>query len=167
MSTFICEALEKIVESLQLVIDKDSALCSSWVSTWARQWEADFDDGLHCKWQVSHNKMTVRHTMIGHCMSCFSLQAVLKNQFICSEDSQSLADTNVITAGFDTGPPCKKARLEISGISPLVKCATLSDRRIVLTKDAEGRLSTWDVTTGVESPLDDSLVSSILGRYFS
>ncbi|KAL3133704.1 hypothetical protein ABBQ32_008201 [Trebouxia sp. C0010 RCD-2024] len=37
---------------------------------------------------------------------------------------------------------------ETSGIPPLVQSAVLTDRRHMLTKDAEGNVELWDVTTG-------------------
>lgn len=37
---------------------------------------------------------------------------------------------------------------ETSGVPPLVQSAVLTDRRHVLTKDAQGNVELWDITTG-------------------
>ena len=45
-------------------------------------------------------------------------------------------------------PQQQQATAQTSGIAPLVQSAVLTDRRHILTKDAEGNVDLWDVTTG-------------------
>lgn len=42
----------------------------------------------------------------------------------------------------------QKASQQTSGIPPLVQSAVLTDRRHILTKDAEGNVELWDIATG-------------------
>ena len=53
-------------------------------------------------------------------------------------------------AGWGAGlqPQQRQASCQTSGIPPLVHSAVLTDRRHVLTKDAEGNVQLWDIATG-------------------
>ncbi len=45
-------------------------------------------------------------------------------------------------------PQQQQATAQTTGIAPLVQSAVLTDRRHILTKDAEGNVELWDVLTG-------------------
>lgn len=60
-------------------------------------------------------------------------------------------------------PQQQQATAQTSGIAPLVQSAVLTDRRHVLTKDAEGNVDLWDVTTGaVEERFGQVLLQACL-----
>lgn len=45
-------------------------------------------------------------------------------------------------------PQQDQATAQTTGLLPLVQSAVLTDRRHILTKDAEGNVELWDVATG-------------------
>ena len=50
--------------------------------------------------------------------------------------------------GTGLQPQQQQASQQTSGIAPLVQSAVLTDRRHVLTKDADGNVELWDIATG-------------------
>ena len=50
--------------------------------------------------------------------------------------------------GAGLQPQQQQASCQTSGIPPLVHSAVLTDRRHILSKDAEGNVDLWDIATG-------------------
>lgn len=66
---------------------------------------------------------------------------------LCNMHGSALTGLRAL-CGAGVQPQQQQATHQTSGIPPLVHSAVLTDRRHILSKDAEGNVELWDIATG-------------------